>query len=175
MSVQRAEAADTGADQLRRLFRRHAAAVAVITASHRGAPVGLVVTSLVSVSATPPLVSFNVALTSSSWPGLRACEHVGLHLLAHDQEELAVRFARTGAERFTPATRWSIGPHRVPLIEDVAARSLARVEQRVPAGDHVIVVARLLDVSTRDELAPLLYHDGRYHRVAPTASHRRRS
>jgi len=171
VSVQRADRAGAGVgpDDLRRLFRRHAAAVAVITTSHRDAPVGLLVTSLASVSATPALISFNVSLTSSSWPALRTCEHIGVHVLAHDQEDLAGRFARKGADRFTAATGWQLGPFRVPLIDDVAARSIAVVEQRVPAGDHVIVVARLLDVSTRDELAPLLHHDGGYHRAVPTA------
>jgi flavin reductase (DIM6/NTAB) family NADH-FMN oxidoreductase RutF len=170
VSVQPEESsADAGPDGLRRLFRRHAAAVAVVTTSHQDAPVGLLVTSLASVSASPPLVSFNVALTSSSWPALQACEHIGLHVLAHGQENLAGRFARKGADRFTAETPWHSGPFRVPLIDDVAARSVAAVEQRVPAGDHVIVIARLLEVSARDDLAPLLHHDGRYHRAVPTA------
>jgi flavin reductase (DIM6/NTAB) family NADH-FMN oxidoreductase RutF len=169
MSVQQADLPGAGPDDLRRLFRRHAAAVAVITTSHQGVPVGLLVTSLASVSATPPLISFNVSRTSSSWPALQACEHIGLHVLAHDQEELAGRFARKGADRFNAETRWHTGPFRVPLIDDVAARSVAVIEQRLEAGDHVIVVARLLDVSTRDELAPLLHHDGSYHRTVPTA------
>jgi flavin reductase (DIM6/NTAB) family NADH-FMN oxidoreductase RutF len=170
MSAQHADPAASGAgpDDLRRLFRRHAAAVAVITTTYRGDPVGLLVTSLASVSTTPPLISFNVSRTSSSWPALQECKHLGLHVLAHDQEELAGRFARKGADRFTPATAWHSGPFRVPLIDDVAARSVAVVEQRVPAGDHVIVVARLLDVSAREDLAPLLHHDGAYHLAVPT-------
>lgn len=131
---------------------------------------GLLVTSLASVSTVPPLVSFNVARTSSSWPALQACEHLGLHVLAHDQEELAGRFALKGADRFTAATGWHPGPFRVPLLEGVAARSVAEVEQRIPAGDHVIVLARILDVDTRDDLAPLLHHDGAYHRVVRTTS-----
>jgi flavin reductase (DIM6/NTAB) family NADH-FMN oxidoreductase RutF len=139
--------------------------VAVITTSHRDRPVGLLVTSLASVSGAPPLISFNVALTSSSWPALDHCDHLGLHLLAHDQEALAARFARSGADRFTAETRWKPGPFRVPLIDGVAARSVAVVEQRVPAGDHVIVVARLLDVHTQDDRPPLLHHDGSYHRT----------
>lgn len=169
MSVQEADPTEgeAGPDELRRLFRRHAAAVAVITTSHQDTPVGLLVTSLASVSAAPPLISFNVARTSSSWPALQSCEHIGLHILAHDQEDLAGRFARRGADRFSAATRWRTGPFRVPLIDDVAARSIAVIEQRVAAGDHVIVVARLLDVSTRDELPPLLHHDGAYHQPVP--------
>jgi flavin reductase (DIM6/NTAB) family NADH-FMN oxidoreductase RutF len=158
---------DAGPDGLRRLFRRHAATVAVITTTHQGHPVGLLASSLVSVSADPPLVSFNVARTSSSWPALEQAEHLGIHLLDAGQEELARRFARKGADRFAAPTRWRSGPYRAPVIEGVAAWSVAEVEHRLPAGDHVIIVARLLHVDIRDDAAPLLHHDGGYHRVAP--------
>jgi flavin reductase (DIM6/NTAB) family NADH-FMN oxidoreductase RutF len=156
---------EAGADDLRRVFRRHAAAVAVVTTSHHDEPVGLLVTSLASVSAVPPLISFNVALESSSWPALREAEHIGVHVLDADQEELATRFARKGADRFAAPTSWQPGPHGTPVINGVAAWGVARIEQRVPAGDHVIVVARLLRADTRDDAPPLLHHDGQYRRV----------
>ncbi|MFE7431305.1 flavin reductase family protein, partial [Streptomyces sp. NPDC057545] len=54
-------------DLLRSVFRRHAAGVAVITAA-AGRPVGFTATSLNSVAAEPPLVSFGVGTSSSSWP-----------------------------------------------------------------------------------------------------------
>jgi flavin reductase (DIM6/NTAB) family NADH-FMN oxidoreductase RutF len=156
---------EAGSDGLRRVFRRHAAAVAVVTASHHGDPVGLLVTSLASVSATPPLISFNVALSSSSWPALQEAEHVGIHVLDADQEELATRFARKGADRFSAPTSWQPGPHDAPVLDGAAAWGVAQIEQRVPAGDHVIVVARLLHAGTRDGAPPLLHHDGEYRRV----------
>jgi flavin reductase (DIM6/NTAB) family NADH-FMN oxidoreductase RutF len=159
-----------GPEELRRLFRRHAAAVAVVTTTHLGQPVGLLVTSLASVSATPPLISFNVSRASSSWPALSGARHLGVHLLSDAQEDLAVRFARKGEDRFAAPTRWQHGPFQTPVLDDVAAWSVAEVEQRVDAGDHVVFIARLLQVATRDELPPLLHHDGAYHR--PTRQHR---
>jgi flavin reductase (DIM6/NTAB) family NADH-FMN oxidoreductase RutF len=158
-----------GPDDLRRVFRRHAAAVAVITASHRGFPFGLLVTSLASVSASPPLISFNVARTSSSWPALAGAEHLGVHVLGEDQEDLAARFARKGADRFATPTSWQSGPHGTPVIDGTAAWAVAQVEHRFEAGDHVIVVARLSQVKTRDHAHPLVHHDGHYRRVASSA------
>jgi flavin reductase (DIM6/NTAB) family NADH-FMN oxidoreductase RutF len=158
-----------GPEELRRIFRRHAAAVAVVTASHRGSPVGLLVTSLASVSASPPLVSFNVSRGSSSWPALAGAEHIGVHVLDAEQEDLAGRFARKGADRFSAPTSWRLGPHGTPVIDGAAAWAVAAVEQRVAAGDHFIVVARLLYVDARDEAAPLLHHNGEYRQVTPAA------
>ena len=160
-----------GPDDLRRIFRRHAAAVAVVTTSHRGSPAGLLVTSLASVSASPPLISFNVARTSSSWPALSEAEHIGVHVLGADQEELAARFARQGADRFAAPTSWQRGPYDTPLIDDTAAWAVASVEQRFDAGDHVIVVARLRHADARDEADPLVHHDGEYRQVAPSLNH----
>jgi flavin reductase (DIM6/NTAB) family NADH-FMN oxidoreductase RutF len=156
-----------GPDDLRKVFRRHAAAVAVITTTHQGSPVGLLITSLASVSASPPLISFNVARTSSSWPALADAEHIGVHVLGADQQGLADRFARKGADRFSAPTSWRPGPHDAPLIDGTAAWAVAAVEQRFEAGGHVIVVARLLHADARDEADPLVHHDGEYRQVGP--------
>jgi flavin reductase (DIM6/NTAB) family NADH-FMN oxidoreductase RutF len=159
-------ASTAGPQELRRMFRRHAAAVAVITASHRGSPVGLLATSLASVSADPPLLSFNVSRDSSSWPALAVAEHVGIHVLDSEQEDLAVLFARRGADRFSAPTSWRRGAHDVPLLEGVAAWAVTEVEHRFDAGNHVIVVARLLHADAHDHAAPLLHHDGTWARVS---------
>jgi flavin reductase (DIM6/NTAB) family NADH-FMN oxidoreductase RutF len=156
-----------GPDDLRRIFRRHAAAVTVITTSHRGSPVGLLATSLASVSADPPLISFNVARTSSSWPALEVAAHIGVHVLGAQQEGLADRFARKGADRFSAPTSWRPGPYDIPVIDEVAAWAVAAVEHRFEAGDHVILLARLLHADARDEMSPLVHHDGAYRQVAP--------
>jgi flavin reductase (DIM6/NTAB) family NADH-FMN oxidoreductase RutF len=161
-------AVSDASDQLRRLFRKHAAGVGLITAGHDGEPVGLLVTSLVSVSINPPLISFNVSRGSSSWPALAQAEYVGVHVLDAGQEELAVRFAGPAAARFLPPTGWRFGPEQVPVVDGAAAWALARVDQRVPAGDHVIVVAELVSAAAREDATPLLHHDGEYHRPVPT-------
>jgi flavin reductase (DIM6/NTAB) family NADH-FMN oxidoreductase RutF len=153
-------------DDLRRLFRRHAAGVAVVTANHGGTPVGLLVTSRASVTTAPPLLSFNVALTASSWPALRDARHLGVHVLAGSQEALAARFALSGADRFSPPTQWRSGPYQVPLLDGCAATAVAHVERRLPVADHVIVVARLLPPEADDGADPLLHHDGAFHRPA---------
>jgi flavin reductase (DIM6/NTAB) family NADH-FMN oxidoreductase RutF len=162
-------AVSDASDQLRRLFRKQAAGVGLITCSADGEPVGLLVTSLVSVSLTPPLISFNVSRASSSWPALAAAPYLGVHVLDADQEELAVRFTGPAAARFLPPTSWRFGPEQVPVVDGAAAWALARVDQRVPAGDHVIVVAELLSAAARDDGTPLLHHDGEYHRAVPTS------
>ncbi len=154
------------AHDLRGVFRRWAAGVAVVTADAAQGPVGFTATSLASVSAQPPLVSFNVSVRSSCWPAIAAADHVGVSLLGEHQQDVATRFATPRIDRFGP-TAWVRGPHGAPLLEDVAAWLVAAVEQRVEAGDHVIVVARVLASGTGPEtVGPLVHHDGRFSRLS---------
>ncbi|MEE1755342.1 flavin reductase family protein [Streptomyces sp. SP18CS02] len=148
-------------DLLRSVFRRHAAGVAVITAQGEQ-PVGFTATSLNSVAADPPLISFGVGVSSSSWPVVSQAEHIGVHVLGEHQEELAATFARSGADRFGAPTRWREGPEGVPVLDGVLAWLVCRVVARVPAGDHRIVVAQAVAGDPAGAGRPLLYHEGRF-------------
>ncbi|MFC9278452.1 flavin reductase family protein [Streptomyces collinus] len=149
-------------DLLRATFRRHAAGVAVITAAGARGPVGFTATSLTSVSAEPPMVSFGIGTGASSWPAVAGTEHVGIHILGEHQQDLAATFARSGADRFGAATAWREGPHGVPVLDDVPAWLVCRIAGRVPAGDHRIVLAEVVLGDSTGAGRPLLYHQGRF-------------
>jgi flavin reductase (DIM6/NTAB) family NADH-FMN oxidoreductase RutF len=147
----------------RSLLRRHAAAVVVVTAPGEP-PAGFTATSFTSVSIDPPLVSFCLASTASTWPAVARADVVAVHVLAHGQEGVARTFAASGIDRFAAHGAWRPGPGGVPLLDGVLARMVCRVTQRVPAGDHTIVLAspqtghHHLDESA----TPLVYHAGEY-------------
>ncbi|MFC0531515.1 flavin reductase family protein [Phytohabitans kaempferiae] len=147
-------------DAFRALLRRQATTVTVVTAAGQP-PVGFTATSFTSVSLRPPLVSFCLDRSSSSWPTVAGAEHVAVHLLGADQRDIAQTFATSGIDRFTAHTGWRYGPYDVPLLDEPIAWLLCRVTQRVPAGDHAIVLAEPLAGSHGDG-APLLYHMGGY-------------
>ncbi|KRD02214.1 MULTISPECIES: flavin reductase family protein [unclassified Streptomyces] len=149
-------------DLLRSVFRRHAAGVAVITAAAPNGPVGFTATSLSSVSAEPPMLSFGIGTGASSWPAVSRARHVGVHILGEHQQELAATFARSGADRFGPPTAWHEGPEGVPVLDGVLAWLVCRVVTRVPAGDHRIVLAEVVLGDPEGAGRPLLYHQGRF-------------
>ncbi|WP_189134575.1 flavin reductase family protein [Wenjunlia tyrosinilytica] len=143
----------------RAVFRQHAAGVAVITATGDEGPVGFTATSVGSVAAEPPLLSFGAGTGSSSWPTLARAEYVGVHILGEHQQELAATFARKGADRFG-GTSWRPGPHGVPLLDGVLAWLVCRVAARIPAGDHRLVLAEAVALDPTSPGRPLLYHQG---------------
>ncbi len=94
---------------------------------------------------------------------MSVAEHVGVHVLADQQEQLARTFSTSGVDRFAEPTRWQLGPFGVPLLSDVQATLICRVVDRVAAGDHSIVLAEPIEAAhSSDESSPLLYHMGRY-------------
>lgn len=160
MTVTAGSLAPVDPDTFRALLRRQAAAVTVVTAAGEP-PVGFTATSFTSVSLRPPLVSFCLARSSSSWPTVAGAGHVAVHLLGERQQEVARTFATSGIDRFAAHTGWRFGPFGVPLLDEPVAWLLCRVTQRVLAGDHAIVLAEPL-TGHHGGGAPLLYHMGRY-------------
>ncbi|MCM3822392.1 MULTISPECIES: flavin reductase family protein [Streptomyces] len=150
----------------RNVFRRHPAGVVIVTATGERGPVGFTATSFASVSAEPALVSFGVGRNASSWATVCAAEYVAVHLLGHEQQELATAFARSGTDRFAPPTRHSPGPHGVPLLDGVPAALVCRKVYDLPAGDHTVVIAQPVHAHQGDPARPLVYLDGRYGSVS---------
>ena len=151
-------------DAFRGLFRRHAAGVAVITtASDR--PVGFTATSLVALALDPPLLSFNLSRTSSSWS---AVERGRVRRRPPARRAPGRRRRDVRPQRRRPVrgpTSWDLGPYGVPMLDDVLAWMVCRVETRVDAGDHAVVIGRVLEADYHPAHRPLIYHDGGFTRL----------
>jgi flavin reductase (DIM6/NTAB) family NADH-FMN oxidoreductase RutF len=150
-------------DRFRTAFRTVAATVTIVTAAIDGRPVGFTATSLTSVSADPPMVSFAVADAASSWPAIAAARFVGVHLVDAGSASLAARFAARGADRFASPVRWRWTPRwDTPLLLDSAAHLQVEIVNRVAAGDHHIVIGKLLETTGDFTHEPLIYAQGGY-------------
>lgn len=152
------------ADGFRRALAVHAAGVVIITAQSDGIPVGLTATSFSSVSLDPPLVSFYVDQSSTTWPWLRDADHFAVNVLASDQADLAARFARKDIDRFAEPTRWRPGPLGAPLLQDVSAHLVCLPHETVDVGDHILVVGLVAEARVHSPGRPLIYHQGRFGR-----------
>ncbi|WP_158864654.1 flavin reductase family protein [Leifsonia sp. AG29] len=148
----------------RQAFRRHAAGVAVITAQDAaGAPVGFTATSLASLAAVPPLATFNMALSASSWPAIAETERVVVHMLGARNKAVAEILSADNTQRFL-GDHWFRGPHGLPVLRDVTAWMVGRIVERFPVHNSAVVVVQIEQGELGPEDAPLLYHERRYHR-----------
>ncbi|QFY14126.1 flavin reductase [Nonomuraea phyllanthi] len=145
------------------MLGRFATGVVAITAVDPadGRPCGLAANSFTSVSLDPPLVAFCVAHSSSSWPRVRGAKAVTVNVLAEDQQAVCARLAAKGGDKFA-GLAWTGSPGGNPVIDGALAWMDCAVEAEHPAGDHVIVVARVLRLGTQGEGGPLVFFRGRY-------------
>jgi len=164
-------------DDYKAVFRGHPAGVAVVALHDEatGRPVGFTATSVISVSAEPPLLAFSLAATSSSWAAVQRARTLTFSFLAHHQDDVSARFATSGIDRFA-AGGWSALPTGEPVIDGALSWVRGRILQRVPVGSSFLVSVEALSSSVRrptecahrdglDTPSPLVYHDRTYHRL----------
>jgi flavin reductase (DIM6/NTAB) family NADH-FMN oxidoreductase RutF len=149
---------------LRKAFGTYATGVVVIGArAADGMPVGMTVNSFSSVSLSPPLVSFCPARTSFAFPVYQAMTHFSVSVLGEEHRAVSDRFARASGEHKWSGVKHRLGEGGVPVLEDAVAAFECEVADRFDAGDHVIVLGRVLRFEHHGERSPLLFHGSRYH------------
>ena len=163
------ERAEAMGEALRSAMRQTASTVAVVTARGSLETRGVTVSTLVMVSLDPPLVSFSLQRHSQMEAVLSTAERYAVHILDSDQAGLARRFATRGRSAAEQFAGLASSEHGAPRLPGALAILTCEPHAGVKAGDHVIVVGRVIDVESGDGSAPLLYHDRAYHRVGEPA------
>ncbi|MDZ5696632.1 flavin reductase family protein [Chelativorans sp. M5D2P16] len=154
-----------------KLFRnalgRFATGITVVTTrTPDGKREGMTANSFSAVSLDPPLVLWSVKNEAPSLPAFLTAGMFAVNVLSEEQAWLSHHFATPRAEKFDDVD--STDGHRgCPLIRDALARFECRLEQTVPAGDHQILIGRVLRASYDEAAAPLLFSGGRYAIAAP--------
>ncbi|NBE92115.1 flavin reductase family protein [Nonomuraea sp. KC401] len=149
--------------RFRQVLGRFATGVVAITAVEpvSGEPCGLAANSFTSVSLDPPLVAFCVAHTSTSWPKVRGAKVVTVNVLAEHQRSVCAQLAAKGGDKFA-GLEWTGSPGGNPVLDGSLAWIDCSVEAEHLAGDHMIVVARVLQLDTHADGGPLVFFRGGY-------------
>jgi flavin reductase (DIM6/NTAB) family NADH-FMN oxidoreductase RutF len=157
-----------GPRELRDAFGAFATGVTVMTAIRpSGEPVGVTVNSFASVSLEPPLVLWCLQNVSLSLDAFAAGRRFLVNVLTTDQRQVALQFAGSPAAKFPPGMR--LAPDAAPPRLPGCVQWLdGRVESAIDAGDHRVLVGRVLNVEGGHG-QPLLFHAGRFGRFVPDA------
>ena len=131
----------------------------VVTTRLDTGPLGITANSFTSVSLDPPLVLWLPARASRRFAPFTACDRFAIHVMGADQSVVSDEFVREGNpfERLS----WREAEDGTPLLEDCLARFHCATHAVHDAGDHAIVVGRVLDARHR-EGQPLIFSGGRY-------------
>ena len=134
--------------------------------------VAVTVSSLMSVSLSPPLVAIGLAAGGYVAEVLTNHDEWGISVLSAQQLQLAGRFAASG--RPAPHLLLTDTPHHrgtrtgVLLLDEALTAFECRTVQRIPAADHLLLIGEVLDVPYLAQHRDPLVRFGRaYRRLAP--------
>jgi 3-hydroxy-9,10-secoandrosta-1,3,5(10)-triene-9,17-dione monooxygenase reductase component len=147
----------------RTVLGHFATGVTIVTALDGGEPVGMACNSFTSVSLDPPLVLFCAAKGSMTWPRMQNAHNFAVNVLAEDGEAVCRVFATKDVDRFAAVTHRR-GATGAPILADALAYVDCETVAEHDAGDHVIVVGRVVELGYATEGTPLLFYRGGYGR-----------
>lgn len=148
----------------RQTLGQFATGVTVISFVREGEICGMTVNSFSSVSLDPPLVLFCPALTTrfalEALPG----ELFTVSILSEGQQDVSWHFA--GRSRLTEKP-WRLADDLPPTVDGSVGWLRCRTAAIHTHGDHLVVVAEVLEFGSDSEQRPLLFFRGDYPKLEP--------
>ena len=115
---------------------------------------------VMQVSFDPLLLALSINSHHTSYATLTRGRMFSVNVLGKDQLELASHFGQPAAAQKLAGTAWTVGKTGAPLLSDAVAWFDCTVTGHHPAGDHVLVMGRVVDGKLLDpDAIPLTYRD----------------
>lgn len=156
------------ADAFRRALAQLAGGVVVVTsADGEGEPAGVTATAVCSVSLDPPMVLVCLGVGSRTREMIVSSGRYVINVLGSGHSSHSERFAGAGDGKFDGVT-WEPGKFGCPVLPGSIAVCECVLEQSIDAGDHTILVGRVIEATAADgpRDRPLLWYRGSYGRLS---------
>jgi flavin reductase ActVB len=149
-----------GSEEFRAAMARFAAGVVVATTlDDGGVPRGFTASSFCSVSLEPPLILVCLANSADSFTAFDACGQFAVSVLGPEHRPLAERFGTKGVDKFTSGGL-SRTPGGLPAVAGALVELDCEMHARHPAGDHTILIGRVLGVHLGEGRGtPMVYYE----------------
>ena len=152
------------ASALREACGHFPSGVIAIAGEIDGIRIGLAARTFVPGSLDPPLVSFCVQNTSTTWPQLKGVPCLGISVLGESHDDAARTLAAKTGDRFAGLETASSERGAV-FVHGTTVWLESAIEQLIPAGDHTIVILRVSDVAVHPDVPPIVFHRSTFRRL----------
>ncbi|MFF3372561.1 flavin reductase family protein [Streptomyces sp. NPDC002680] len=154
-------------DEVREAFGGFPSGVAAVSARVDGEPTVMIVSSFtVGVSYQPPMVSLAVQHTSTTWPLLAGADTLGVSVLGEEHSAKTRQLAsRSKEDRFVGLGTQEAASGAI-FLEGAPIWLECAIEHTYPAGDHDIIVLRVLAMRADDDRSPVVWHRRRLKTLA---------
>lgn len=123
----------------------------IATATVEGAPVGMLCSFVEQASFEPPMITLAIAPGRPICAALDGAGTFGLHVLSKNDNALMKSFARGSTPESFAAHQLIENSHGVPQFAEAWAFLVAQVRQSMPAGDHTVYLAEIIDGALQRE------------------------
>ena len=143
------------------LFQRLTQGVYVVGVSHGDRRNAFTAAWVMQVSFDPLLLALSINPRHSSYALLKEGSAFGINVLKKGQLDLAENYGRpANADKKLTSTEWTTGRFGLPLLREALAWFECEVVHEHPAGDHVLVLGKVINGKLLDSQAePMTYRE----------------
>lgn len=143
------------------------AGISAVTTGSGDGVAGLIVSSLTSISAEPPLVGFFIDERSSIVPSLLANNRFVANVLGEEHKDVLSTFLceKQGPARFAKGN-WRNGLHDQPVLSDALATVECDIVNTQALGTHRMIVGKIRRSVSR-QASPMINFNAGMHRLEP--------
>ena len=143
----------------RAAMSQFASGVTVVTTKDAaGVPVGFTASAFSSLSLDPPLVLVCLDKRAECYEVFAGADAMGISILAVGQIAIALRFASRGADKFGPGGLIDGDVRQMPLVAGATVQMECAIVERLPGGDHTILIGKVLRAKTFDA-QPMVHYN----------------
>lgn len=165
MTVENTPLVDQGV--FRDVAGHFATGVTVLTSTDGNEPAGTTASAVASLSMDPPMMLICLNRSSSTHDIIAESKVFGVNILAQDQGDIAMQFARKGTDKFA-GLDWTNAVGDIPWIDGALATIACRVVDTAVGGTHTVFIGEVLDAEAFPG-EPLTYYRGAFGRFEDDA------
>ncbi|MSP33371.1 MAG: flavin reductase [Rickettsiales bacterium] len=148
--------------ELRDCFGLFTTGVMVATTAFKGGLYGMTINSFSSTSLEPPLLLFSVDNKSFNLKAFQKSKHFSLSILSQQQLILAQEFAKPANESKWQVEKYFTAKLGSPIFEESMGYFECERYDVVKAGDHHIIIGKIISCAKLKQNRPLLYMGGAF-------------
>lgn len=146
---------------MRNAMGRFATGVTVVTGLDEDGPIGFACQSFASVSLEPPLILFCADHRGRAWPRIRPTGRFAINVLGEEQSDLCGRFGSSRGTKFD-GLDWERSRWDTPSLPGVLMRAHCEIHDVHTAGDHDVVIGRVLELECFEDDRPMVFYRGAF-------------
>jgi len=152
--------------KFRSALGRFSTGVTVVTSKPDGfSAFGMTINSFSALSLDPPLVLWSLQNNSGHAEAWNKASHFAVNILSAQQETMSKEYARS-FEQNLRSESYHASSSGSPILRNCIASFECELDSKIVAGDHTIIIGKVLNVTEEDSGEPLIFYGGNYRNLS---------